>query len=110
MTDTMFPIMALSTYRIDDDIQAMRKAGLAMIVIQIPWAMIAPHDAQAQRNHSQTLKRLAERGGLSAEEACAVLEDRGYHDIRLSKVQAHVRLRQHMQVWLTKQHAEANGL
>jgi hypothetical protein len=38
--------------------------------------MIAPHEEQAQRNHSQTLKRLAERMGLSACEAIAVLEDR----------------------------------
>lgn len=42
----------------------------------IPWAMIAPHEAQALRNHDQTLERLAQRGGLSPEEAVAVLEDR----------------------------------
>lgn len=42
----------------------------------IPWEMIAPHERQAQRNHSQTLKRLAERGGLSPCEAVAVMLDR----------------------------------
>lgn len=42
----------------------------------IPWAMLAPHERQALRNHDQTLKRLAERGGLSTCEAMAVLEDR----------------------------------
>jgi hypothetical protein len=54
----------------------------------IPWAVIAPHEAQAQRNHSQTLARLAERGGLSPCEAVAVLEDRNWrqmpqHEARL---------------------------
>lgn len=45
----------------------------------IPVALIAPHEAQANHNHGQTLKRLAERGGLSPCEAVAVLEDRRWH-------------------------------
>lgn len=40
----------------------------------IPWEMIAPHEAQALTNHGQTLKRLAERGGLSPHEAMLVLK------------------------------------
>ncbi len=39
----------------------------------IPWSIIAPCEAQAQRNHSQTLERLAERGGLDPNEAIWVL-------------------------------------
>lgn len=39
----------------------------------IPWSVIAPCEAQAKRNHDQTLERLAERGGLDSGEACAVL-------------------------------------
>jgi len=42
----------------------------------IPWDMIGPHNEQALRNHSQTLTRLKERGGLAPCEAVAVLEDR----------------------------------
>jgi hypothetical protein len=42
----------------------------------IPWAMIEPHRKQALNNHSQTLERLAERGGLSEAECLLVLEDR----------------------------------
>ena len=42
----------------------------------IPWKMIAPHERQAELNHSQTLRRLHERGGLSWSEALAVLQDR----------------------------------
>lgn len=33
--------------------------------LAVPWALIEPYEAQARRNHSQSLKRLAERGGLS---------------------------------------------
>lgn len=46
----------------------------------ILWAMIAPHEAQAQRNHYQTLRRLHARGGLSWCEALAVLEDRPWRE------------------------------
>lgn len=42
----------------------------------VPWMLVTPHEAQAQRNHGQSLDRLAERGGLSAAELVAVLEDR----------------------------------
>lgn len=47
----------------------------------IPWDLIAPHEAQAQRNHSQSLERLAERGGLSSCEAMAVIENRLYYSL-----------------------------
>lgn len=46
----------------------------------IPWGLIAPHEKQALKNHGQTLKRLAERGGLSFCEALAVLEDRQWRN------------------------------
>lgn len=42
----------------------------------VPLALVMPHEKQADRNHGQTLHRLAERGGLSACELAAVLEDR----------------------------------
>lgn len=42
----------------------------------VPWAMLAPHEAQALSNHDQTLRRLAERGGLSPMEMICILEDR----------------------------------
>ncbi len=41
----------------------------------VPWALLEPHKAQAQRNHFQTLERLAERGGLSICEIAAVIGD-----------------------------------
>ena len=47
----------------------------------LPWELFEPHEAQAQRNHYQSLTRLAERGGLSPAEALAVLEDRKFQDM-----------------------------
>jgi hypothetical protein len=45
----------------------------------IPWRMILPHEGQALRNHGeQSLERLASRGGLSPDEALAVLDDRSW--------------------------------
>ncbi len=44
----------------------------------VPWALVEPHREQALRNHYQTLERLAERGGLSADELHAVVHDRAW--------------------------------
>jgi hypothetical protein len=45
------------------------------IIAAIPWAVIAPHEEQAKRNHSQTLSGLNRRGGLSIHEAYYVMTD-----------------------------------
>lgn len=42
----------------------------------IPFEVIEPHESQALKNHGQTLERLAERGGLSYDEALLVLTDK----------------------------------
>lgn len=42
----------------------------------IPYAVIEPHERQAESNHYQSLETLERRGGLSYCEALAVLEDR----------------------------------
>lgn len=47
----------------------------------VPWAFVAPHEAQALRNHGQTLQRLAERGGLSAAEMLAVVTGRTWWEM-----------------------------
>jgi hypothetical protein len=47
----------------------------------IPWEVIAPHEQQAKRNHSQTLSGLAGRGGLSACEAVAILLDQPWRKL-----------------------------
>lgn len=59
---------------------------------RIPGSIIASHEKQAQKNHYQTLKRLAERGGLSPSEAVAVIEDREWR--RMSDEDSIARLNQ----------------
>ncbi len=39
----------------------------------VPWEFMAPHEAQARKNHGQTLERLAERGGLGCDEAWVIV-------------------------------------
>jgi hypothetical protein len=63
-----FPI--LWPYR-REEIRALEELGLPR---SVPWSVVAPHEAQAKRNHDQSLKRLAERGGLSPSELLAVLK------------------------------------
>lgn len=46
----------------------------------VPWRLVAPFETQAQRNHSQTLQRLAERGGLDPVELWAVMHGMGWRD------------------------------
>lgn len=58
----------------------------------VPWAMLAPHDAQAQRNHGgQTLARLAQRGGLDPVEMVSVLDGRDYPDAEVRADAARVK-------------------
>ena len=44
----------------------------------VPWAAIAPFEAQAQRNHKQSLQRLADRGGLHPVEVWAVMNGKDW--------------------------------
>jgi hypothetical protein len=51
------------------------------IIASIPWAVLAPHEAQAQANHKQSLKTLADRGGLSVAEALAIIHGWRWGDV-----------------------------
>jgi hypothetical protein len=57
------------------------KTGRSRTGGKVPWALMAEHEAQAKRNHGQTLVRLNERGGLSWCEAAAVLLDRPWREL-----------------------------
>ena len=63
MTDRLFPLLH------------------GRMLKSVPWSLLAPHEKQAQKNHGQTLERLAQRCGLSACEALAVIEGRAWTDI-----------------------------
>lgn len=58
-----FPVLGFRLYRDE--------------LLTVPWDFIAPHEAQARNNHGgQTLKRLAERGGLCPLEMLDVIQGR----------------------------------
>jgi hypothetical protein len=54
----------------------------AALMAEIPFAMLVPYEAQAQRNHGQSLNRLAERGGLAVSEAISILEGRKWGSVK----------------------------
>jgi hypothetical protein len=76
----IFTIMGqhLSHYDHQQFMRRLNEAGMTRAVVGIPWDLILQHEAQCLRNHDQTVQRLHERGGLSVDEAVAVLEDRGW--------------------------------
>ena len=61
------------------------------LISSIPWGLIEPHEAQAQHNHRQSLRRLNERGGLGASEAVAILEDRPWRSMPLAEATARLK-------------------
>lgn len=50
--------------------------------VSVPWSLLAPHEEWAQWNHSQSLERLASRGGLGLHEMCCVIEHRKLWPLR----------------------------
>lgn len=73
----------------------------------IPWDAIAPHEAQAMRNHGgQTLARLAERHGLGPNEALCVMRDQEYTGPRFSLP----RDREAYATWDAERYAELQAL
>lgn len=65
---------------------AERRGERLVLVRSIPWAMIADDacERQSQRNHSQSLERIAERRGFGASEAVRVLAGLTWDDPKLS--------------------------
>lgn len=48
------------------------------VIKSVPWALLEPHEAQAIKNHKYPLETLANMGGLSPEEAVAIIEGRAW--------------------------------
>lgn len=94
----LFPIMYVTSHRAREEIEQLRDALCVSVVIGLPWPMMMSHERQAQKNHSQTIQRLAERGGLAPCEACAVLEDRDWHS--MSRAASHERLKKLFQEYV----------
>lgn len=91
----MFPIM--TDHR---DVDAMRKTWGLAIVVAMPWPQMVEHEARAIKNHDQDIEELAARGGLSACEALAVLEERPWREMPIAS--AHARLKDLFGDWYIK--------
>ena len=51
---------------------------------KLPWHMIALHERQAYKNHTQSLEQLADRGGLGYAEAVAIMRDIRWLDLPMT--------------------------
>lgn len=54
----------------------------------VPWSFVERFRARAERNHSQTLERLAERGGLAPEEMWLAAHDHGLFKGKIDEQEA----------------------
>lgn len=50
------------------------------VPLTVPWEWIEKFEHRLQRNHGQSVRRLAERGGLGASEMWAAAHDAGLWD------------------------------
>lgn len=50
-------------------------------MLAFPYELLRQHEAQALKNHTQSLARLKERGGLAASEVLAIMEDREWYKV-----------------------------
>lgn len=74
---------------------------LRLPTLQVPWKMIAPHNAQAVINHIQTLVVLRSKGGLEASEAIAILEDRKWFP--MDPENAYSIVKERIEKWIASQ-------
>lgn len=74
----------------------------------VPLAFMAPHEAQAQRNHGQSLNTLARRGGLDCGEAEAAVLGRRLSFGSAIPESEHARARANLMklVWLFERERE----
>lgn len=98
------PIMNGYAYEQKERLRELRQAGAFCVVIALPMEMLTPHEAQARANHNQTLNRLAERGGLTASEAIAILKDRGY--VRMPHTGANAELLELFRKWEEQEYGD----
>lgn len=50
---------------------------------ELPWSIVEPWREQAERNHSQTLEHLNQRGGLTPEELWLAAHGHGLFRVRI---------------------------
>lgn len=72
----MFPVMMPAHWTAQMLASETCAQGLAFVVAGIPWDILDACTVRLRTNHGQSIEQLAQRGGLDATEAIAVLEDR----------------------------------
>jgi hypothetical protein len=65
----------------------------------IPWGMLEPMEMRALKNHGQSLARLNQRGGVSAMEALAILNDLPLQKARIDEGVAAEMLEHRAKLW-----------
>ncbi len=70
MSSTMFPIMM--------DERKWETLNADQLPRQVPMKFMAQFRVRIMKTHSQTVERLAERGGMTPTEICAAMYDKGF--------------------------------
>ncbi len=81
MTGKTMPI------QVDGELALTERRGERIVLVKsIPWEMISDEhcEKQSQRNHSQTVDRIRQRGGYGAAEAIRVMAGLTWDDPKLS--------------------------
>lgn len=71
-----FPVLKAHRQVKDPDLRKEMVDLLADCPDTVPWDMVVAHEEQVRRNHSQSVQRLSERGGLAPDELYYALRDR----------------------------------
>lgn len=67
----------------------LKQEGLSKIHF-VDWSLISDHEAQAQRNHGQSLETLNNRGGLAPTEFYAVVNNLLYRDVKMTEYECFI--------------------
>jgi hypothetical protein len=96
MKERAFPVLLDHDFRARTA-RSLREAGSYFSCVGVPRAMLDEHVQQCYLNHGTSLDRLARRGGLTADECLAILEDRAWAPI--GEADAHKRLVRAILAW-----------
>lgn len=94
----VFPIMIANGYGIT--LSHLRRNYKCLMAVGVPMELLLKHAVQLEKNHGQSIERLASRGGLDANEMLAVLEDRPV-GVPLTTTEANARLVAILTAYLT---------
>jgi hypothetical protein len=89
MTNPSFPVLLDHDFRVRTA-RSLREVGSCLSCVGVPRAMLAEHLNQCYSNHGSSIERLARKGGLTADECLAILENRRW--LPIDEADAHTQL------------------